>query len=196
MLTNPRQSSGSPRPLSARTEARSIPHPSSRREARSAGADRPAVSPTGAAAPGLAAIPAKLVPSVTPFLGNHPAFLVASVDRQTAVLKGWRLFVSPGPDGSTPPWTEAYRFATAFHLPDFSAASAMELADSFTADPSGQSAQSTAFRQHFYPGDIGFYALGLAQIWPAYACAVREDRPSAVHSCLCNALPPTQPDQH
>lgn len=136
-----------------------------------------------------ASIPAKLVPSVTPFFGNHPAFLLASVDPRTAVLKDWRTIVSPGPEGSTPPWTEAYRFTTTYHLPDFSAASAAKLADGFTADKTGQSPESTAFRQHFYAGDLGLYAMGLAQLWPAYACVIREDRPSAVHDCLCNTTP-------
>ena len=136
-----------------------------------------------------ATIPAKLVPSVTPYVGNHPAFLVAQVDPHTAVLKDWRTFISPGPEGSTPPWAEAYRFTTAFNLPDFSAGSALKLANDFTSDKTSQSPQSAAFREHFYPGDIGIYALGLAQIWPAYACAIREDRPSAVHNCICAALP-------
>ncbi len=136
-----------------------------------------------------ATVPAKLVPSVTPFFSNHPAFLVATVDPQTAVLKDWRTIVSPGAEGSTPPWAEGYRFTIAYHLPDFSAASALKLADTFTADKLGQSPQSTTFRQHFYAGDVGLYALGLAQIWPAYACSIRNHRPSAVHSCICAALP-------
>ena len=135
------------------------------------------------------AIPAKLVPSVTPYVGNHPAFLVGYVDPRTSVLKDWRTFVSPGPAGSAPPWAEAYRFTATYHLPDFSAASVLKLADGFTADKQGQSAESAAFRQHFYPGDIGIYALGLGQIWPAFACAVREDHPSAVHDCICAAVP-------
>ncbi len=133
------------------------------------------------------AIPAKLVPSVTPYFGNHPAFLVASIDPHTAVLKDWRTMVSPGPEGSTPPWTEGYRFSTAYHLPDFSAASATELADGFASDRTGQAPRSLAFRQHFYAGDFGLYALGLGQIWPAYACAIREQRPAAFHDCLCPA---------
>ncbi len=137
---------------------------------------------------GGATIPAKLVPSVTPYLGNHPAFLVAQVDPRTAVLKDWRTFISPGPEGSSPPWTEAYRYTTTFHLPDFSAGSAAKLADSFVADKTGQTASSSAFRQHFYPGDIGLYALGLAQLWPAFACSVREDRSSEVQKCVCAAL--------
>ncbi len=135
-------------------------------------------------------IPAKIVPSVTPVIGNHPAFLLASVDPHTAVLTDWRTFVSPGPDGSTPPWTEAYRFSSTYHVPDFSAGSALRLADGFTADKTAQAPASTAFREHFYPGDLGLYALGLAQIWPAYSCVVRNDRPSSVHSCICDTQPP------
>ena len=110
----------------------------------------------------VATIPAKLVPSVTPIFGNHPAFLVASVDPRTLVLRDWRSFVSPGPEGSAAPWTESYRFSTTYHLPDFSAASAQQLANGFTADPTGQAPRSSAFREHFYAGDFGLYALGLS----------------------------------
>ncbi len=155
--------------------------------------ERPAVGDARAEGTSQPAIPAKLVPSISPYAGNRPAFLVATVDPHTAILKDWRTFVSPSPDGSTPPWTEAYRFTTAFHVPDFSAASAEKLTSAFTADKSGQSPESTAFRQHYYPGDIGLYALGLAQIWPAFACSAREVRPSAVHDCICGTPQPTAP---
>ncbi len=130
-------------------------------------------------------IPLKLVPSVTPYFGNHPAFLVAAVDPGTLQLKDYQAFVSPALDGSAPPWTAAYRFSAAYGLPDFSAASAARLAEDFTADPGGKSAHASTYREHFFAGDIGLYALGLNQIWPAYACAVREDRPEAFHNCLC-----------
>ena len=165
--------------------------------ARSAAiSEKSAVSTSTAEGTSPAAIPVKLVPSISPYIGNHPAFLVASVDPHTAILKDWRTFISPSPEGSTPPWTEAYRFTTAFHVPDFSAASAEKLTATFTADKSGQSAEGTAFRQHFYPGDIGLYALGLAQIWPAFACSAREDRPSAVHNCICAATQPPKSNPH
>lgn len=134
-----------------------------------------------------AVIPVKLVPSVTPYFGNHPSFLVASIDPRTLVLKDWRTFVSPGPDGSTPPWTEGYRFSTAYHLPDLSAASALQLADGFVADRSGRQTRSKLYRDHFYAGDLGLYAVGLAQLWPAFACGVREDQPETFHKCLCPA---------
>lgn len=159
-------------------------------ESASGSAPRSASSPAALFGSLPAAIAAKLVPSISPFAGNHPAFLVAQVDPRTAILTDWRTIVSPGPQGSAPPWAEGYRYSTAFHLPDFSAASALQLADSFVADKTGQAPGSVAFRQHFYPGDLGLYALGLAQIWPAYACSVREDRPSAVHRCICAAVPP------
>ncbi len=131
------------------------------------------------------AIPVKLVPSVTPYFGNHPAFLVAAIDPKTLVLKDWQTFVSAATDGSAPPWTLGYRFSSAYGLPDFSSASATQLANDFTADRTGRTARSSTYREHFFAGDIGLYALGLNQIWPAYACAVREDRPEAFHECLC-----------
>ena len=147
----------------------------------------------GTPSAGDVAIPAKLVPSVTPYFGNHPAFLVAAIDPHTLVLKDWQAFVSPGPDGTGAPWPAGYRFSTAYGLPDFSAASAQTLADGFTADRGGKDPRSRTYRDHFYAGDIGLYALGLEQVWPAYACAVREDRPAAFHDCLCPAMGPATP---
>ncbi|MGI4831227.1 MAG: metallophosphoesterase [Janthinobacterium lividum] len=139
-----------------------------------------------------AAIPIKMVPSVTPYFGNHPAFLLAAVDPHTLVLKDWQTMVSPSSDGSAPPWTLGYQFSTAFHLPDFSAASAMQLADGFALDRDGKAARSATYRAHFFAGDMGLYAFGLDQIWPAYGCAVREHGAEAFHDCLCPATaPPT-----
>ena len=133
------------------------------------------------------AVPLKLVPSVTPYFGNHPAFLVASIDPSTLVLKDWQTFVSPGLEGSAAPWPAAYRFSTAYGLPSFSAGEAAELAAGFISDRSGKASRSSTYREHFFAGDIGIYSLGLAQIWPAYACAVRQDRTDAFHNCLCPA---------
>ena len=158
---------------------------------------RPAVNPSDSSDPvakavagsNVTAIPVKLVPAVTPYFGNHPAFIVASIDPQTLILKDWQTFVSPSLEGSAAPWTAGYRFSTAYGLPDFSARSVARLADDFTSDPSGKASHSATYREHFFAGDIGIYSLGLAQIWPAYACAVREDRTDTFHNCLCPASP-------
>lgn len=138
---------------------------------------------------GPAAIPIKLVPSISPIFGNHPAFLVAEVDPRTLVLKDWRTVVSPALEGSTPPWAEGYRFSALYRERDFSAVSAARLAAEFTADRDGRSAHATAYREHFYAGGLSLYSLGLQQIWPAYACSVREDRAEAFHECLCPTVP-------
>lgn len=139
----------------------------------------------GGGGTGAAAIAVKLVPSVTPFAGNHPAFMVAAIDPKTLVLKDWATYVSPEPNGSAAPWPVAYRFSTAYHLAEFSAATVQQLADGFAADRGGRDAKSSVYRQHFFAGDAGLYALGLDQIWPAYACTVREYRTDAFHECLC-----------
>lgn len=135
-------------------------------------------------------VPIKIVPSVTSFYGNHPAFLVAAIDPHTLLLRDWRAVVSPDAGGSASPWPASYRFTAAYGLPDFSAASAAALADGFTADTAGTAPRSAFFREHFYAGGMGLYALGLQQIWPAYACAVREIRPDNFHQCLCPTAAP------
>ncbi len=140
-----------------------------------------------------AAVPIKLVPSVSPIFGNHPAFLVAAINPRTLTLADWKTVVSPGSEGSAAPWTIGYRFSTAYGMPDLSAASAEKLAAEFTSDRSGKAAHSSFYRDHFYAGGVRLYALGLEQIWPAYACAVREDRVEAFHDCLCPAAAPAKP---
>ncbi len=135
-------------------------------------------------------VPIKIVPSITSFYGNHPAFLVAAIDPKTLLLEDWRTVVSPDAAGSAAPWPETYRYTAAYNLPDFSADSAATLADGFTADPDGKAPRSAFFRDHFYAGGMGLYALGLQQIWPAYACAVRETRQANFHNCLCPAADP------
>ncbi len=117
-----------------------------------------------------AAVPLKLVPSVTPFFGNHPAFLLATINPHTLALQDWQTFVSPAAENSAAPWAEAYRFSTAYHLPEFSAETLNELSLAFASDRTGRAPRSATYRQHFYAGDLGLYALGLGQIWPAYAC--------------------------
>ena len=153
---------------------------------------RPGADPSEA---GVAAdaIPVKLVPAVTPYFGNHPAFLTVAIDPRTLVLKDWESFVSPSLEGSAAPWPAAYRFSRTYGLPDFSAGSAAQLAHDFISDRSGKAGHSATYREHFFAGDIGIYSLGLAQIWPAYACAVREDRTDAFHRCLCPANPAPAP---
>lgn len=154
---------------------------------------RPAGKDAGGADVPAAAVPVKIVPSITSFYGNHPAFLVAAVDPRTLLLRDWRAVVSPDADGSAPPWPETYRFTAAYGLPDFSADSVAKLADGFTADPGGKAPRSVFFRDHFYADGMGLYALGLQQIWPAYACAVRETRQDRFHQCLCPAASPPVP---
>ena len=140
-----------------------------------------------------AAVPIKLVPSVTPYFGNHPAFMVAAIDPETLKLRDWQTFVSPSTDGSVKPWPLAYRFSSAYGLPDLSAASAASLVGGFTTDRSGKAPKSTTYRNHFFAGDLGLYALGLDQIWPAYACAAREDRLDKFQNCLCPASTTADP---
>ena len=153
---------------------------------------RAASEETGQAA---AVVAAKLVPSITPYFGNHPAFLVAAIDPRTLVLDDWEAFVSPDRDGSAASWKMDYDFRTAYGLPNLSAASASEVADGFTADRGGNAPHSKFYRDHFYAGGLTLYSLGLEQIWPAYACSVRENRVEAFHECLCPAQPPSRPIQ-
>lgn len=129
-----------------------------------------------------AAIAAKLVPSVSPVNGNTPAFLVGRVNPTTATLVDYSAFARGTASGV---WSQEYDFGKLYGLPDYSAASVKKLTGALAADKGGDSEVSRNYAKWFYPGDPGLYALGLHQIWPAYACATAENGGTAFHECMC-----------
>ena len=156
--------------------------------------ERPAVASARAEGTSQSAIPAKLVPSVTPYAGNHPAFLVATVDPGTAILKRLAHLHLPRSGRHHPALDRSLSLHHHLSRPGLLRGLRRKTHLRLYRRQIGQSPESIAFRQHFYPGDIGLYALGLAQIWPAFACSAREYRPSAVGKCVCTVASPANAD--
>ncbi len=127
-------------------------------------------------------IPAKLVPSVSPVNGNTPAYVVGRVNPVTATLMDYSVYARGTASGV---WSEEYDYRELYGMPDYSASSVKKLTASLAGDTSGDSELSRKYARWFYPGDPGLYALGLHQIWPAYACATKENGGKAFHDCMC-----------
>jgi sphingomyelin phosphodiesterase acid-like 3 len=134
-------------------------------------------------ATGGAAIGAKLVPSISPVNGNHPAFILAKVQPNTAVMTDYTVYAAE--DAQATAWKEEYRFSQAYRQPDFSSRTVATLATKMADDKAGEDELSQTYQRWFLPGDDGSFARGLKAVWPGYACAVTEDGGTAFQDCLC-----------
>lgn len=140
------------------------------------------------------AVPAKLVPSISPINGNDPAFLVAQVSPMTATIKDYVVYAAANAQGTN--WQREYRYSTAYGLPDLSAASVGTLTSGLIADTTGEDATSRAYERYFLAGGGTFAELGLQRLWPAYSCSLRHLDVQLFHSCMCpqeTAKPAPQP---
>jgi sphingomyelin phosphodiesterase acid-like 3 len=129
------------------------------------------------------AVPAKLVPSISPINGNDPAFLVAQVLPQNATMKDYTVYAAANAQGTA--WAREYQYSTAYGLPDFSAASVQKLTSDLIADKTGESRESREYERYFLAGGGTFATLGLQRLWPAYSCSLQERNTAAFHSCMC-----------
>lgn len=139
------------------------------------------------------AVPAKLVPSISPVNGNNPSFTVAQVEPHTAILKDYAVYVADNQTGIATTWKEEYRYSTTYGLPDFSAKSVAALTSGFLADQSGSTAPSLAYQNFFFAGLSGLSsslkAAALHHFWPAYACSMTQDDAAGFRACVCPAAP-------
>jgi sphingomyelin phosphodiesterase acid-like 3 len=129
------------------------------------------------------AVPAKLVPSISPINGNDPSFLVAQISPQTATIKDYEVYAATNAQGAV--WNREYRYSDVYQLPDFSAKSVDQLTVALIDDKSGEDETSRVYERYFLAGGGTFAALGLQRLWPAYSCSLRELDPAAFRHCMC-----------
>ena len=133
-----------------------------------------------------AAVPGKLVPSVTTSNGNKPSYMLAEVNPADATLADYTVMVAADAQGSS--WKREYRFSESFGEHEFSGAAAARLVDALTrAQP-----PSAAYLQFFSPGDGGLRALALSVVWPSYVCALQHSTADSYRQCVCSAKAPAQ----
>jgi sphingomyelin phosphodiesterase acid-like 3 len=140
---------------------------------------------------GGAAVPVKLVPSITPVNGNNPAFTVAKVDPKAATLVDYTVYAANNQTGVGTVWSKEYTYSATYKLPDFAAASAGKLMVDFAVDKSGSSALSQAYQQFYFVGDpkvsANAKAAAMQLVWHGYACSMTEMGEDGFRACACPA---------
>jgi sphingomyelin phosphodiesterase acid-like 3 len=138
--------------------------------------------PSGAAQPKQAAIPVKLVPSISPINGNLPSITVAEIDRKTATLIDYKVFAG----SQTVAWKEQYDYADDYGEPSFSADAVRDLVTKFAADSSGKDKASQNYIHNFVTGK---QTSLLSLAWPAYVCTMRQETAKGFSDCACASKP-------
>jgi sphingomyelin phosphodiesterase acid-like 3 len=129
------------------------------------------------------AVPAKVVPSISPINGNDPSFIVAQVNPKDATIKDYEVYSATNAQAAV--WNREYRYSDVYHLPDFSAKSIDQLTLALVDDKSGEEETSRVYERYFLSGGGTIAALGLQRLWPAYSCSLREEDPGAFRRCMC-----------
>lgn len=138
---------------------------------------------------GASEIPAKLVPSISPVHGNHPSFLIAKVSPTSATLVDYTVIAAASATPTARQWSREYTFSSAYHLPDFSAASVAQLAARLAMNKQGLSSDAGDFENWYSVGLGQTEGAALRRLWPAYACSLANDGAADFRQCLCTARP-------
>jgi sphingomyelin phosphodiesterase acid-like 3 len=140
-----------------------------------------AAAPGGAAHP-AAAVPVKLVPSISPIDGNNPSITLAQVDPRTATLVDYRVIAASNQTGIDTAWSQEYDYAQAYGETSFSAASLGNLIEQFKADPGDKTPASQAYIRNYFVGDR---SAELAMFWPLETCALTNLTADSFRACVC-----------
>jgi sphingomyelin phosphodiesterase acid-like 3 len=128
-----------------------------------------------------AGVAVKLVPSITPYNGNNPAFTAAVVDPATAAVADYTVFAASDARGSS--WANEYTFSKAYGHTGFTAATLQSVIDGFRADTEDQAPASRAYQRYYEAGSPPLVAPGL--IWQAGVCALTNEHAADYAGCAC-----------
>jgi sphingomyelin phosphodiesterase acid-like 3 len=126
-------------------------------------------------------IAVKLVPSITPFNGNYPAFTVAQVDPARAVMADYTVFAAADAVGSA--WSKEYTFSQAYGHTGFTPDTLRAMIHSFRADTQDASPASQAYLQYYQAGGPPRRVPGL--MWEAGVCALDHENAGDFAACAC-----------
>jgi sphingomyelin phosphodiesterase acid-like 3 len=126
----------------------------------------------------------KMVPSISPIDGNAPSFTVARVDRSSAALVDYRVFVASNQTGVDATWREEYDYGQTYHEDEFSTASVSRLIAGFQADPGAKTETSRDYIRNFMAGNASSL---LELVWPQYVCGLSNHSAEGFRSCVCPA---------
>jgi sphingomyelin phosphodiesterase acid-like 3 len=142
----------------------------------------------GAAQTKRAAIPVKLVPSISPINGNLPSITIAAIDPATATLIDYKVVAG----SQTVAWTQQYDYADDYGEASFSADAIKDLIAKFAADTSGKDKASQNYIRNFVTGKPSSL-LSLA--WPPYVCTMTAETADGFTRCACTQKPGTASQQ-
>jgi sphingomyelin phosphodiesterase acid-like 3 len=137
---------------------------------------------SGAAQAKQAAIPVKLVPSISPINGNLPSITIAEIDPATATLIDYKVVAG----SQNVAWSPQYDYADDYGEASFSANAVKDLIAKFAADASGKNKASQNYIRNFITGKPTSL-LSLA--WPAYVCTMTAETADGFTSCACAQKP-------
>ncbi len=132
-----------------------------------------------------AAVPVKVVPSISPVDGNRPSFTVGSIDPSSGTLVDYAVYEANNTTGVETRWTQEYAFDAAYGVEGFNPASLRSLIERLRADKQGTGNESRAYREHFLKGAT---AKKLSPSWPGYVCSLDNATAKDFKSCVC-AIP-------
>jgi sphingomyelin phosphodiesterase acid-like 3 len=124
----------------------------------------------------------KLVPSISPINGNAPSFTVASIEKTTAALADYRVFVASDASGGDATWQEEYDYDKTYHQAEFSAVALNSLIKGFQADSDSTTDPSEAYLRNYFVRDR---SLELKLFWPQYVCALTGYDVATYKGCVC-----------
>jgi sphingomyelin phosphodiesterase acid-like 3 len=137
--------------------------------------------PRASIEPGVAI---KLVPSISPVDGNNPSFLVARVNRVSAVLQNYEVIAASNQTGIATLWSREYDYAQAYHEAQFSPSTVKKLIAKFEDDRGAKTEASQEYLRDYYVGDR---SAQLKPLWPLYVCALANHTAKAYAACACSA---------
>lgn len=132
--------------------------------------------------PAISAVPAKLIPSISPIDGNYPAFTLARIDPATSTLADYRVVAASNPSEPSITWKEEYSFSKTYHESSFSAATVSHLLQQFAADPAAASPLSQSAVHNYFVGDTSSL---IKPLWPQYVCAMAHHTIQGISACMC-----------
>jgi sphingomyelin phosphodiesterase acid-like 3 len=134
------------------------------------------------AQPKPAAIPIKLVPSISPINGNLPSITIAEIDPANATLIDYKVVAG----SQTVAWTQQYDYADDYGEAAFSADAVKDLITKFAADSSGKDKASQNYIRNFVTGK---QTSLISLAWPAYVCSMTQETSTGFTNCACAQKP-------
>lgn len=129
-----------------------------------------------------AAVPVKVVGSVSPVSGNRPSFTVGLVSPASSKLMDYTVYEASNATGVETTWTKEYAFDATYHEPSFSSDSLSDLIGRLRADTTAEGEESRSYLTHFMKGSSG---KKLSSSWPGYVCSLDNSTAKTFRDCVC-----------